>query len=201
MVPTTILAEQHYRTFCRRFNDFPVRVEVLNRFKSTAEQKNCGRTERSKSGYRHGISSPAPEDIAFKDLGLVIIDEEQRFGVSHKNKKKSRTDSLMCSRFRQHRSRALFIYRLSAFGICPALNTPPEDRVSIKTYVLEFDEDAIKSAVEKELARLGQFLFFIPALHSIYSVCPSGASLRCRRQSAGTVHGQMKPAEIEKSNG
>ena len=199
LVPTTILAEQHYQTFSRRFNDFPVRVEVLNRFKSTAEQKKIIQELKSqKVDIMVGTHRLLQKDVEFKDLGLVIIDEEQRFGVSHKEKlKKMRTlvDVLTLSATPIPRTLHLSLIGIRDLSI---INTPPEDRVSIKTYVLEFDEDAIKTAIENELARQGQVFFVHDRVRSIYSIARLIQSL-VPQARVGVVHGQMKPAEIEKA--
>jgi transcription-repair coupling factor (superfamily II helicase) len=138
------------------------------------------------------------KDIDFKDLGLVIIDEEQRFGVAHKEKlKKMRmlVDVLTLSATPIPRTLHLSLVGIRDLSI---INTPPEDRVSIKTYVLEFDEDAIKAAVEKELARQGQVFFVHDRVRSIYSVAHLVQRL-VPQARVGVVHGQMKPAEIEKA--
>ena len=199
LVPTTILAEQHYRTFSRRLNDFPVRVEVLNRFKSSAEQKKIVEDlKNQKVDIVVGTHRLLQKDIAFKDLGLIIIDEEQRFGVSHKEKlKKMRTlvDVLTLSATPIPRTLHLSLVGIRDLSI---INTPPEDRVSIKTYVLEFDEDAIKAAIEKEMARGGQVFFVHDRVRSIYSIALLAQRLAPQAR-VGVVHGQMKPAEIEKT--
>jgi len=199
LVPTTILAEQHYRTFCRRFKDFPVRVEVLNRFKSTVEQKKIVEELRSqKVDIVVGTHRLLQKDIEFKDLGLVVIDEEQRFGVAHKEKlKKMRAlvDVLTLSATPIPRTLHLSLVGIRDLSI---INTPPEDRVAIKTYVLEFDEDAIKAAIEKELARQGQIFFVHDRVRSIYSIAHLVQRLAPQAR-VGVVHGQMKPAEIEKA--
>ena len=199
LVPTTILAEQHYQTFCRRFRDFPVRVEVLNRFKSAAEQKKIvEELKNQKVDIVVGTHRLLQKDIDFKDLGLVIIDEEQRFGVAHKEKlKKMRmlVDVLTLSATPIPRTLHLSLVGIRDLSI---INTPPEDRVSIKTYVLEFDEDAIKAAVEKELARQGQVFFVHDRVRSIYSIAHLVQRL-VPQARVGVVHGQMKPAEIEKA--
>ncbi len=199
LVPTTILAEQHYQTFSRRFRDFPVRVEVLNRFKSTAEQKKIiEEMKNQKVDIVVGTHRLLQKDVEFKDLGLVIIDEEQRFGVAHKEKlKKMRTlvDVLTLSATPIPRTLHLSLVGIRDLSI---INTPPEDRVSIKTYVLEFDEDAIKSAIEKELARQGQIFFVHDRVRSIYSIARLVQRL-VPQARVSVVHGQMKPAEIEKA--
>ena len=199
LVPTTILAEQHYQTFSRRFNDFPIRVEVLNRFKSAAEQKKIvEELKNQKVDIVVGTHRLLQKDVEFKDLGLVIIDEEQRFGVSHKEKlKKMRTlvDVLTLSATPIPRTLHLSLVGIRDLSI---INTPPEDRMSIKTYVLEFDEDAIKSAIEKELARGGQVFFVHDRVRSIYSIARLVERL-VPQAIVGVVHGQMKSAEIEKT--
>jgi len=199
LVPTTILAEQHYQTFSRRFQDFPVRVEVLNRFKSAAEQKKIiEEIKNQKVDIVVGTHRLIQKDVEFKDLGLVIIDEEQRFGVAHKEKlKKMRAlvDVLTLSATPIPRTLHLSLVGIRDLSI---INTPPEDRVSIKTYVLEFDEDAIKAAIEKELAREGQVFFVHDRVRSIYSMARLVQRL-VPQARVGVVHGQMKSAEIEKA--
>jgi len=199
LVPTTILAEQHYQTFASRLSDFPIRVEVLNRFKSTAEQKKIVEDLKSqKIDIVVGTHRLISKDVEFKELGLVIIDEEQRFGVAHKEKlKKMRTlvDVLTLSATPIPRTLHLSLVGIRDLSI---INTPPEDRLPIKTYVLEFDEDAIKAAVEKELARGGQIFFVHDRVRSIYSIAQLVSRL-VPQARVGVVHGQMKPAEIEKA--
>lgn len=199
LVPTTILAEQHYQTFSRRFSDFPIRVDVLNRFKNSAEQKKIVQELKNQQvDIIVGTHRLLQKDIAFKDLGLVIIDEEQRFGVAHKEKlKKMRAlvDVLTLSATPIPRTLHLSLVGIRDLSI---INTPPEDRMSIKTYVLEFDEDAIKAAIEKELARQGQVFFVHDRVRSIYSIARMVQRL-VPRATVGVVHGQMKPAEIEKT--
>lgn len=199
LVPTTILAEQHYQTFSRRFQDFPVRVEVLNRFKSAAEQKKIlQELAGQKVDIVVGTHRLLQKDVVFKDLGLVIIDEEQRFGVSHKEKlKKMRTlvDVLTLSATPIPRTLHLSLVGIRDLSI---INTPPEDRVAIKTYVMEFDEEAIKSAVERELERGGQVFFVHDRVRSIYAMARLVQKL-VPQAKVDVVHGQMKPVEIEKA--
>ncbi len=199
LAPTTILAEQHAATFALRLEDFPIRVESLTRFKSTAEQKKVvsdlltGRVD-----VIIGTHRLLQKDVAFANLGLVIIDEEQRFGVAHKEKlKKMRTlvDVLTLSATPIPRTLHLSLVGIRDLSI---INTPPAERLPIKTYVLEFDEDTIKSAIENEMARGGQIFFVHDRVRSIYAI----ANLTQRlvpKAKVGVVHGQMKPAEIEKT--
>ena len=201
LVPTTILAEQHFQTFSRRLQDFPVRVEVLNRFRSAAEQKKI--IEDVKTGRVDivvGTHRLLQKDVEFNRLGLAIIDEEQRFGVTHKEKlKKMRTlvDVLTLSATPIPRTLHLSLVGIRDLSI---INTPPEERQPIKTYVLEFDEETIKVAIEKELARRGQVFFVHDRVRSIYSISQFLSRLvpEARIQ---VVHGQMKSVEIEKAMG
>lgn len=199
LTPTTILAEQHYQTFTRRFEDFPVRVGLLNRFKKPAEQKKIVEELKNQTiDIVVGTHRLLQKDVAFQDLGLVIIDEEQRFGVAHKEKlKKMRTlvDMLTLSATPIPRTLHLSLVGIRDLSV---INTPPKDRVSIKTYVMEFDEDAIKTAVEKELARQGQVFFVHDRVRSIYAIARLVQRL-VPHAKVGVVHGQMKPAEIEKT--
>ncbi len=201
LAPTTILAEQHFQTFSRRLKDFPVRVEVLNRFRTAAQMKSIiADIKTQKVDIAVGTHRLLQKDIEFKALGLVVIDEEQRFGVAHKEKlKKIRTlvDVLTLSATPIPRTLHLSLIGIRDLSI---INTPPEDRQPIKTYVLEFDEETIKAAVEKELARRGQVFFIHDRVRSIYSV----ANLLTRlvpQARIEIVHGQMKAADIERAMG
>ncbi len=199
LVPTTILAEQHFATFSARLADFPIRVEALNRFKSAAEQKKIVEDLRlGRVDIVVGTHRLLQKDIAFKDLGLVIIDEEQRFGVAHKEKlKKMRTlvDVLTLSATPIPRTLHLSLVGIRDLSI---INTPPQERQPIKTYVLEFDEDVIRSAIEAEMARGGQVFFLHDRVRSIYSIAQLASRL-VPEARVGVVHGQMKPADIEKA--
>ena len=197
LVPTTILAEQHYQTFSRRFRDYPVRVEVLNRFRTKAEQaKIVEGISRGTVDIVVGTHRLLQKDVQFKDLGLVVIDEEQRFGVSHKEKlKKLRTlvDVLTLTATPIPRTLHLSLVGIRDLSI---INTPPEDRQPIKTYVIEFNEDIIKEAIHGELDRQGQVFFLHDRVRSIYSMARFIEKLVPRARVA-VLHGQMKAAEIE----
>jgi transcription-repair coupling factor (superfamily II helicase) len=201
LVPTTILAEQHFQTFSRRLKDFPVCVEVLNRFRSATEQKKIiGDIKTGKVDIVVGTHRLLQKDVEFRELGLVVVDEEQRFGVAHKEKlKKMRTlvDVLTLSATPIPRTLHLSLVGIRDLSI---INTPPADRQSIKTYVLEFDEETIKAAIEKELARAGQIFFVHDRVRSIYSISQFLERL-VPSARIEVVHGQMKPAEIEKAMG
>lgn len=160
LVPTTVLAQQHYQTFKERLSAYPVKVEVLSRFKSKKEQKEI--VENLKEGKIDiiiGTHRLLQKDIEFKTLGLVIIDEEQHFGVSDKEKLKElkgNVDTLTLTATPIPRT-----FQMSLLGIrdMSLINTPPEERIPVKTYVHEFSPRVIKSAILKELERGGQVFF------------------------------------------
>lgn len=197
LVPTTILAEQHYQTFQQRFRDYPVRVEVLNRLKTKAQQQEI--TEAANQGKVDiliGTHRLLQKDLQFKDLGLVIVDEEQRFGVADKEKlKKLRTlvDVLTLSATPIPRTLHLSLVGLRDLSI---INTPPESRLPIKTYVLEFNEEAIRDAIRQELARGGQVFFLHDRVKSIFTMARYVEKLVPEARVA-VVHGRMKPKDIE----
>ena len=197
LVPTTILAEQHFQTFSGRLKDYPVRVEVLNRLKTKAEQKII--VEGVNKGIVDiviGTHRLLQSDIRFRDLGLVIIDEEQRFGVTHKEKlKKLRTlvDVLTLTATPIPRTLHLSLVGIRDLSI---INTPPEDRLPIKTYLFEFNEDIIRDALRQELDRGGQVFFLHDRVHSIYTMARFVEKL-VPEASVGVVHGRMKGKDIE----
>jgi transcription-repair coupling factor (superfamily II helicase) len=199
LVPTTILAEQHHQTFSRRLRDYPIRVEVLNRFKTKAEQLQI--LEDLRKGQVDiviGTHRLLQKDVEFRDLGLVVIDEEQRFGVSHKEKlKKLRTlvDVLTLTATPIPRTLHLSLVGIRDLSI---INTPPADRQAIKTHVLEFNDDIIREAIREELKRDGQVFFLHDRVKSIYTMARFVEKLVPEAQ-VGVVHGQMKPREIEDS--
>ena len=197
LVPTTILAEQHHQTFSRRLKPYPIRVEVLNRFRTKAEQKEIlAGLERGTVDIVIGTHRLLQKDVAFKNLGLVIIDEEQRFGVSHKEKlKKLRTlvDVLTLTATPIPRTLHLSLVGIRDLSI---INTAPENRLPVKTHVLEFDEGVIADAIRQELARNGQVFFLHDRVRSIFTMARLVQKLVPEAQ-VGVVHGQMTPKEIE----
>jgi transcription-repair coupling factor (superfamily II helicase) len=199
LVPTTILTEQHFATFSRRLADFPIRVDALNRFRSPVEiKKTLADLLKGRVDIVVGTHRLLQKDVAFKNLGLVIIDEEQRFGVAHKEKlKKMRTlvDVIALSATPIPRTLHLSLTGIRDLSI---INTPPEDRQPIKTYVLEFDEDVIRVGIEEELSRGGQVFFVHDRVRSIYGIAHLVQRL-VPHARVGVVHGRMKPAEIEKA--
>ncbi|HSL91879.1 MAG TPA: DEAD/DEAH box helicase, partial [Candidatus Limnocylindrales bacterium] len=160
LVPTTVLAEQHYQTFRRRLSGYPVRVENLSRFRSKAEQAAVVKDlSAGKVDIVIGTHRLLQKDISFKSLGLVVIDEEQRFGVAHKERlKKMRTavDVLTLSATPIPRTLHMAFSGIRDISI---IATPPEDRLSIRTFVLPFAEETIREAVDREVRRGGQVFF------------------------------------------
>jgi transcription-repair coupling factor (superfamily II helicase) len=201
LVPTTILAEQHHQTFSQRLKPYPIRVEVLNRFRTKAEQKEIlDGLRRGAVDIVIGTHRLLQKDVNFRNLGLVIIDEEQRFGVSHKEKlKKLRTlvDVLTLTATPIPRTLHLSLVGIRDLSI---INTPPEDRLPVKTHVLEFNEEVIVDAIRRELARNGQVFFLHDRVRSIFTMARLIRKLVPEAQ-VGVVHGQMTPKEIEGAMG
>ena len=168
LVPTTILAQQHYNTFVQRMKDFPVRVDLMCRFRTPAQQKNT--LEGLRKGFvdivigTHRILS---KDVVYKDLGLLIIDEEQRFGVAHKEKIKQLKENIdVLTLTATPIPRTL---HMSLIGIrdMSVLDEPPMDRVPIQTYVMEYNEEMVREAINRELARGGQVYYVYNRVNSI----------------------------------
>jgi len=198
LVPTTILAEQHYRTFVKRFAQYPVRIEALNRYRpSSLQKKIVGDVARGAVDIVIGTHRLLQKDVAFKDLGLVIIDEEQRFGVSHKEKlKKLRTlvDVLTLTATPIPRTLQLSLVGIRDLSI---INTPPPDRQSIRVHVHEFSEEIICEAIRSELKRGGQVFFVHDRVRSIEGMARLVEHL-VPEAKIGVAHGQMKAADLER---
>ncbi|HXI10868.1 MAG TPA: transcription-repair coupling factor, partial [Thermodesulfobacteriota bacterium] len=198
LVPTTVLAQQHYRTFTTRLAPYPVAVEVLSRFKTPREQKDTvRRLSDGKVDIIIGTHRLLQKDIAFKDLGLIVIDEEHRFGVAHKERLKQlrkKVDVLTLTATPIPRTLHMSLASVRELSI---INTPPEDRLAIKTSVIRFDEQVMAEAIERELNRGGQ-VFFVH--NRIQSMGAMEEFLRRIVPSArvAVAHGQMQQGELEK---
>lgn len=196
LVPTTILAWQHYNTIKDRFKDFPVEVEMISRFRTVKEQKKI--LERLKSGEIDilvGTHRIVQSDVKFRDLGLLIVDEEQRFGVLQKEKLKeltSNTDILTMSATPIPRTLNMAI---SGVRDLSSLEEPPKDRYPVQTYVLEYDQKVINEAIEKEIKRGGQVYFLHNKIDSI-----SNVAYRIQKQipsaKVGIGHSKMTEEEL-----
>lgn len=197
LVPTTLLAEQHYKTFSKRFAPFPVNVGVLNRFQTKKEQQEIVAGVKDGSvDIVIGTHRLLQKDIAFKDLGLVIIDEEQRFGVTHKEKiRQYRTlvDVLTLTATPIPRTLHMSLTGVRDLSI---IESPPEGRLAVRTYVMKFGDDVIYEAITRELDRGGQVFFVHNEIETIH-----GVALRVTRLlphiRVAVAHGQMKDDELE----
>ncbi len=199
LVPTTILAQQHYETFSGRTSAFPVKIEVLSRFRTEKEQKNVvERLNRGEIDICIGTHRLVQKDVNFKDLGLIIIDEEQRFGVAHKERLKqmrSQVDVLTLTATPIPRT-----LHMSLAGVrdMSTIETPPEERLPIKTYVSEFSDDLIREAILRELDREGQVYFLHNRVYNIEYISEY-IGLLVPDARVGIAHGQMSEGELEKS--
>ncbi len=198
LVPTTILAQQHYNTFVQRMKDFPVIIDLLCRFRTSARQKKT--TEELKKGMVDvviGTHRLLSKDVEFKDLGLLVIDEEQRFGVRHKEKikqLKKNVDVLTLTATPIPRT-----LHMSLIGIrdMSVLEEPPMDRMPIQTYVMEFDEETVREAIQRELNRGGQVYYVYNRVNDIADMAGRVAKLAPDAQVA-YAHGQMSERQLEK---
>lgn len=197
LVPTTVLAQQHFTTFAQRLAAFPIRVEMLSRFRSEKEQQTVLKGLVSGSvDICIGTHRLLQRDVAFKDLGLVIIDEEQRFGVAHKERLKQmrkEVDVLTLSATPIPRT-----LHMSLVGVrdMSTMETPPEERLPIKTYVSEYNEPLIREAVIRELERNGQIFFVHNRVQSIAGVAHRLRGLVPEAEIA-IAHGQMPEEKLE----
>ncbi len=197
LVPTTLLAEQHERTFKRRFQRFPVIIESISRFKSSSQQRQAVEGVRAGSvDILIGTHRLLQKDIAFKRLGLVIIDEEHRFGVRHKERLKLLARNVNCLTLTATPiPRTL---QLSLLGIrdLSVLETAPEGRLSIKTFVAEYDDAIVREAIRRELDRQGQVFFVHNRVKGIHRIAEHVQ--RCAPEAVVEVaHGQMAASELE----
>jgi transcription-repair coupling factor (superfamily II helicase) len=198
LVPTTVLAQQHYDTFTRRMMAFPVKVEMISRFRSPKEQDEIlSELAQGKIDILIGTHRLLSKDIFFKDLGLLIVDEEQRFGVRHKERIKqmrANIDVLTLSATPIPRTLHMALAGIRDLSV---IDTPPEDRVPIKTYVLPYDENLVREAIVRELDRGGQVYYVHNRVQSIYYVANKLRQL-VPEAEIGVGHGQMDERQLEK---
>ena len=198
LVPTTVLAQQHYDTFTRRMAAFPVTVQLLSRYRSPKEQSAIliGLAQ-GKVDIVIGTHRLLSKDVHFKDLGLVVVDEEQRFGVRHKERLKhlrAAVDVLTLTATPIPRTLHMTMAGIRDLSV---IDTPPEDRVPIKTYVLPYDEQLIREAILRELERDGQIYFVHNRVQSIYHVANRLMAL-VPEATIGVGHGQLDERELER---
>lgn len=197
LVPTTILAQQHYNNFKQRFSDFPVTVDVISRFRTLSEQKATIKSiKEGNVDILIGTHRILQKDIKFKDLGLLIIDEEQRFGVKHKEKMKNlkkNVDVLTLSATPIPRTLHMSLVGVRDISV---IETPPEERYPVQTYVVEYNDQLIRDSILREISRGGQIYFVYNRVESIHEM----ASYISKLVPEGRVqiaHGQMKEKELE----
>jgi transcription-repair coupling factor (superfamily II helicase) len=197
LVPTTILAEQHYNNFMQRFSDFPVKVDMVSRFRTAAQQKvTLKGVKEGNVDILIGTHRLLQKDIQFKDLGLLIIDEEQRFGVTHKERLKEfkkNIDSLTLSATPIPRTLHMSLVGVRDISV---IETPPEERYPIQTYVVEFNDQLIRDAIMRELNRGGQVYFVYNRVETIRDMASYIQKLVPEARIA-VGHGQMSERELE----
>lgn len=198
LVPTTVLALQHFRSIEERFKDYPIRVELLSRFRTAKEQKETlERVRRGQVDIVVGTHRLLAVDVAFKDLGLLVVDEEHRFGVSHKERiKRMRKgmDVLTMTATPIPRTLHMALSGLRDFSL---ITTAPRDRQAIRTYEAEFKTSQIQEAIRFELARKGQVYFVHNRVQSIKAMAELLKKL-VPEASIGVAHGQMEEGELER---
>ena len=197
LVPTTLLAEQHFDNFCDRFARWPIKIEEISRFKSKKQQyESLQRLHEGKIDIIIGTHRLLQPDVKFKDLGLVVIDEEHRFGVRQKEKLKAfrkNVDVLALTATPIPRTLSLAMEGLREFSV---IATPPQKRLSIKTFVVNFSQGIIKEAVLREFNRGGQVYFLHNEVNTIQSMFEKLSKL-LPEAKIGVAHGQLREKELE----
>ena len=198
LVPTTILAQQHYNTFVQRMKDFPVKIDLLSRFRTASEQKRTiTDLKKGMVDIVIGTHRVLSKDVEYKDLGLLIIDEEQRFGVTHKEKiKKLKENVDVLTLTATPIPRTL---HMSLIGIrdMSVLEEAPNDRQPIQTFVCEYNEELVREAIVRELSRNGQVYYVYNRVNNIADIAASIQRL-VPEANVAFAHGQMKEAELER---
>ncbi len=197
LVPTTILAFQHYKTFSERLKDFPVTIDYINRFKSSKEKKETlKKVQEGKVDIIIGTHGLLADSVKFKDLGLMIIDEEQKFGVAHKEKLKTLKATVDCLTLTATPIPRTLHFSLMGARDLSIINTPPPNRQPIQTEVAVFNEDAIRDAIYYETERGGQVFFIHNRVLGLAEMSALIQSL-CPDLSITYAHGQMEGNELE----
>ncbi|MBI1342919.1 MAG: transcription-repair coupling factor [Terrimonas sp.] len=197
LVPTTILAFQHYKTFEERLADFPVTVDYINRFKSSKEKKETlKKLEEGKVDIIIGTHALLGKEVKYKDLGLLVIDEEQKFGVGHKEKIKTIKTTVDCLTLTATPIPRTLQFSLMGARDLSIINTPPPNRQPIQTEVLVYNEDAIREAIYFETERGGQVFFIYNRIQGLAEMASIIKGL-CPDLSIGYAHGQMEGHLLE----
>ncbi len=198
LVPTTILAQQHYNTFLQRMKDFPVRVDLMSRFRTPAQiKKTLTDLQKGLVDVVIGTHRVLSKDVKFKDLGLLIIDEEQRFGVAHKEKikkLKETVDVLTLTATPIPRTLHMSLVGIRDMSV---LEEPPVDRLPIQTYVMEYNDEMVREAINRELARNGQVYYVYNRVKGIEEIAAHIQEL-AKEAVVVYAHGQMQERQLEK---
>jgi transcription-repair coupling factor (superfamily II helicase) len=198
LVPTTVLAQQHHQTFRDRFKNYPVVIEMLSRFKSQRDQKQIlQRLGEGKVDIIVGTHRLLQKDISFQDLGLVVIDEEHRFGVNHKEKLKQMRKTVDVITLTATPIPRTLQMAVSGIRDLSLIQTPPENRLSIRTFITRYDDEIVREAILRELDRGGQVFFVHHRVQNIYSMAGHLKKLVPEARLA-IAHGQMKERDLEK---
>ena len=198
LAPTTVLAFQHWKTFRKRFAPFPVKVEMVSRFRSAKETKGVLKaTGDGAVDVLIGTHRLLSKDVVFRDLGLLVIDEEQRFGVAAKERLKKLKTTVDCLTLSATPIPRTLQMGLAGIRDMSVIETPPKDRLAIQTSIVKFSTDVITAAIRQELARDGQVYFVHNRVESIYSLANMVKRL-VPEAGVAVAHGQMPEAELEK---
>ncbi|HIT72465.1 transcription-repair coupling factor [Tyzzerella sp. An114] len=198
LVPTTILAQQHYNTFCQRMADYPVRVDLLSRFRTPKQQKETlNALEKGYADIVIGTHRILSKDVKFKDLGLIIVDEEQRFGVNHKEKLKTLKENVDVLTLTATPIPRTLHMSLAGIRDMSVLEEPPQERRPVQTYVLEDNPEFVKEAINRELVRGGQVYYLNNRVHNIAEVALKIQNL-VPDAVVAYAHGQMTERELER---
>ncbi len=198
LVPTTVLAQQHYQTFSERFQHYPVTINMLSRFKGRNEQRQILVDLREgRIDIIIGTHRLLQSDVAFRDLGLLVTDEEHRFGVTHKERLKQLRKTVDVLTLTATPIPRTLHMALTGIRDLSVINTPPEDRLSIRTFLSRFDEDLIRQAILRELQRKGQVFFVHNRVHNISAMAQLLKQL-VPEASLAIAHGQMMERDLER---
>ena len=198
LVPTTILAQQHYNTFVQRMKDYPIRIEQMSRFRTPAQQKKGDRgSQKGLVDIVIGTHRVLSSDMQYKDLGLLMIDEEQRFGVTHKEKikkMKENVDVLTLTATPIPRTLHMSLVGIRDMSV---LEEAPEERQPIQTYVMEYNEEMVREAITRELSRNGQVYYVYNRVNTIADMAAKIGKM-VPDANVAFAHGQMSERELEK---
>ena len=199
LVPTTVLAQQHFETFSRRMAAFPIKVELISRFRSAKEQSHVlAHTATGQVDILIGTHRLLSNDVQFKDLGLLIVDEEQRFGVKHKERLKQLKSGIDVLTLTATPIPRTLHMSLAGIRDLSVIETPPEERMPVKTYLIQRDERHMREAIERELERDGQVYVVHNRVHSIYQLADTIKRL-VPHARVGVGHGQLPEHQLERA--